>query len=75
MYNVKAVNKYFRTAVRADVDRIKNDIILTDRQGTIFDMFYIQRKDRLFIADTLSISPTVVDRELRRIRDKILQII
>ena len=75
MYNVKAVNKYFRTAIRADVDRIKNDIILTDRQDTIFDMFYIKRKDRLFIADTLCISPTVVDRELRRIRDKILQII
>ena len=75
MYNVKAVNKYFRTAIRADVDRIKNDIILTDRQDTIFNMFYIQRKDRLFIADTLCISPTVVDRELRRIRDKILQII
>lgn len=75
MYNVKAVNRYFRTAIRADVDRIKNDIILTDRQDTIFNMFYIQRKDRLFIADTLCISPTVVDRELRRIRDKILQII
>ena len=75
MYSVKAVNKYFRTAIRADVDRIKNDIILTDRQDTIFNMFYIQRKDRLFIADTLCISPTVVDRELRRIRDKILQII
>lgn len=75
MYNVKAVNKYFRTAIRADVDRIKNDIILTDRQDTIFNMFYIQRKDRLFIADTLSISPTVVDRELRQIRDKILRIL
>ena len=75
MYNVKAVNRYFRTAIRADVDRIKNDIILTDRQDTIFNMFYIQRKDRLFIADTLCISPTVVDRELRRIRDKILRIL
>ena len=75
MYNVKAVNRFFRTAIRADVDRIKNDIVLTDRQDTIFNMFYIQRKDRLFIADTLCISPTVVDRELRRIRDKILLII
>lgn len=75
MYNVKAVNRYFRTAIKADVDKIKNDIILTDRQDTIFNMFYIQRKDRLFIADTLCISPTVVDRELRRIRDKILRIL
>ena len=76
MYNnVKTVNRYFRTAIKADVDKIKNDIILSDRQDTIFNMFYIQRKDRLFIADTLSISPTVVDRELRQIRDKILRIL
>ena len=76
MYNnVKTVNRYFRTAIKADVDKIRNDIILSDRQDTIFNMFYIQRKDRLFIADMLSISPTVVDRELRQIRDKILRIL
>ena len=72
---VKAVNVFFKTAIKSDVDKIKSDIILTDRQETIFNMFYIQRKDRLFIADTLCISPAVVDRELRRIRDKILRIL
>ena len=75
MSDVKTVNRYFRNAIRADVDRIRQDIVLTDRQDTIFNMFYIQRKDRLFIADTLFISPRVVDRELRQIRDKILRIL
>ena len=72
---VKAVNSFFKTAVKPEVDRLKENIILTDRQDTIFDMYYLQGKDRLFIADTLYISPTVVDRELRQIRDKISKII
>ena len=71
----KAVNTFFRTAIKSEVEDIKDRIILSDRQDTIFQMYYIQRKDRCFIADTLSISPTVVDRELKTIRDKILRII
>lgn len=71
----KTVNRFFRTAIRSDVEKLKEEIILSDRQDKIFTMYYIQHKDRLFIADTLFISPTVVDRELRRIRDKILRII
>ena len=71
----KAVNRYFKTAIKSDVDKIKSEIILSDRQDTIFTMYYIQRKDRCFIADTLCISPTVVDRELKQIRDKILRIL
>ena len=71
----KAVNIFFKTAIRSDVDKIKEEIILSDRQDKIFTMYYIQRKDRNFIADSLYISATVVDRELRTIRDKILRIL
>lgn len=71
----KAVNTFFKTAIKSDVEKIKGDIILSDRQDKIFTMYYIQRKDRNFIADTLYISATVVDRELKIIRDKILRIL
>ena len=71
----KAVNTFFRTAIKSDVEKIKGEIILSDRQDKIFTMYYIQRKDRNFIADTLYISATVVDRELKTIRDKILRIL
>lgn len=71
----KAVNIFFKTAIKSDVDKIKEEIILSDRQDKIFHMYYIQRKDRNFIADSLYISATVVDRELRQIRDKILRIL
>ena len=75
MSNVKAVNSFFAGANKADVDGVKEKIILSDRQGTIFDMFYLQKKDINFIADTLFVSPAVISRELKRIRDKIMPII
>jgi len=72
---VKVINSFFAGADKADVDHIKEKIILTDRQDTIFQMFYIQGRDINFIADSLYISASVVNRELRRIRDKILRIL
>ena len=72
---VKAVNQFFAGANRADVDNVKDKIILSDRQDTIFTMFYLQKKDISYISDFLCVSPTVVCRELRKIRDKILPII
>ena len=75
MSNVKAVNSFFAGANRADVDGVKDKIILSDRQDTIFTMFYINKKDISYIADTLYVSPAVISRELKRIRDKILPII
>lgn len=72
---VKAVNSFFANADKADVDTIKDRMILTDRQDTIFRMFYIQGRDINFIADSLYISASVVNRELRKIRDKILRIL
>lgn len=75
MSNVKAVNSFFAGANRADVDGVKDKIILSDRQDTIFTMFYINKKDISYISDYLCVSPTVVCRELKRIRDKILPII
>ena len=71
----KAVNIFFKTAIKSDVDKIKEEIILSDRQDKIFTMYYLQRKDINFIADSLYLSASVVSRELKTIRDKILRIL
>ena len=34
----KAVNSFFRTAIKSDVEKIKEEIILSDRQDKIFHM-------------------------------------
>ena len=68
----KAVNEFFRDAVRKDVDGLAYDLLLTKRQERIYEMFYIQKHDINFIADTVGCCPRVVQKELKTIRKKIV---
>ena len=68
----RAVNAFFRTAVRRDVDGLVDDLLLTKRQRMIYDMFYIQRDDINYIADYVGCCERVVKKELRIIREKIV---
>ena len=71
---VKRITEYkvtMDTNGKPSVESVKDSIILTDRQETIFKMYYIQGKDVNFIADSLYISASVVCRELKTIRAKI----
>lgn len=72
---VRKVNEFFRLATRADIDRILSKIVLSERQSRIFEMFYIKRQNIGFIADTLYLSIDTINKELFRIRSKILQAI
>lgn len=72
---VRETNLFFRKANRADIDRIRSAIILSDRQEKIFDMFFIKRLDGHFIADSVGLSPTVVYREIGAIRCKIHEVL
>lgn len=75
MTDVLRVNHFFKLANRADVDSVLARIILSDRQIRIFDMFYLKRQNVNFIADSLYVSPAVINRELKSIREKISIII
>lgn len=68
---VRTVNRWFRSASRADLDELLSKIILSERQSKILEMFYVRRQNIGFIADTLCVSPTVVSVELSEIRSKI----
>lgn len=68
----KAVNAFFRDAIRKDVDGLAYDLLLTARQEKIYEMFYIQRQDINFIADSIGCCSRVVQKELRTIRKKIV---
>ena len=67
----KKVNAFFKTARKSEVKEIISDVLFTDRQNKVFEMFYIQRHDVNFIADTLFVSADTVNKELKNIRDKI----
>lgn len=72
---VKKINSFFREALRADVDNVRESIVLSERQCRIFDMFYVRKNDIGFIADSLNVCVSVVNEELRLIRGKILRVI
>lgn len=71
----KRINKFFRNAVKKDIDNVKGSIILSERQKKIFEMFYIQKQGIDFIADTLCVCRMVVNNELKTIRMKLEKIL
>ena len=72
---IKRINNFFRKAVKKDVDKIKSEIILSERQQQIFEMFYIKEQNIDFIADSLCVCKMVVNNELKIIREKIAKIL
>lgn len=72
---IKSINIFFKKAVKKDVDAIKSNIVLSDRQKIIFDMFYIKKQNIDFIADSLCVCRMVVNNELKIIREKIAKIL
>lgn len=71
---VLKINKFFRFATKSDIDKLLENMILTERQKRIFEMFYIKKQGRGFTADTLFISESEVSKELRLIRSKMLKV-
>lgn len=67
---VKGVNDFTKTAVKDDIEKIKADLLLSDRQEKIFHMYYIRRLDINFIADELGVCSLVISNELKIIRKK-----
>lgn len=72
---VKAINKFFRTAVKKDIDALNEELLLSDRQKEIFERFYIRKQDINFIADTLGVCSLVVSNELKIIRAKMVKVL
>ena len=71
----RKVNAFFRTALKSDVENVKDCLAMSERQERIFDMFYVKKNDIGFIADSLNVCVSVVNDELRLIRGKILRVI
>lgn len=72
---IKKINDFFRNAIKKDVDKINNELVLSERQQKIFEMFYIKKQNIDFIADSLCVCKMVVNNELKIIRKKIARIL
>lgn len=49
------------------------NLVLTERQAEIFELYYMKRHDRGFVADKLFVSQSTVSAELRSIRLKLIK--
>ena len=72
---VKKVNRFFKNCNKQDEQKLYDKMLLTERQEEIYRMYYLKDKDINFIADTLNVSSSVVAKELKIIRKKILLIL
>lgn len=72
---IKKINDFFRNAIKKDIDKIDSELILSERQRTIFEMFYLKKQNIDFIADSLCVCRMVVNNELKTIRIKIARIL
>lgn len=72
---IKTINNFFRKAIKKDIDEINSQLILSDRQKQIFEMFYIQKQNIDFIADSLCVCKMVVNNELKIIREKLARVL
>lgn len=70
--NSRRVNNFFKNANRADLQIITDDIIFSERQEKVMEMFYLRKKGINFIADTLNISSDSIKKDLYGIRQKII---
>ena len=39
---VKRINRYFKSAVKSDIDELLSKILLSERQEKIFEMYFIK---------------------------------
>ena len=72
---IKRINEFLKKAVKKDIDKINSEIILSDRQMEIFEMFYFKKQNIDCIADSLCVCKMVVNNELKIIRKKIARIL
>lgn len=72
---IKKINDFFRNAIKKDVDKINSELILSERQRKIFEMFYLKKQNIDFIADSLCVCRMVVNNELKAIRIKLARVL
>ena len=71
----KQVNNFFNEATKSDVDKLKDNMIISDHLKQVLEMRYIQGKDINYIAYVTGYSKGKIEADLRKIRKKISKII
>ena len=73
--SVKKVNLFLKNSSKKEINKILDEMILSERQEKIFQMFYLKKNCVGFIADSLYVSADTVYKELAVRRSKMLHVL
>jgi len=71
----KKVNQFFNFTPKSEIEKVKNDIVISDHLMKVLEMRYIQGKDIDYIAYQTGYSRGKIEADLRKIRKKIEKLI
>lgn len=67
----KKINQFFNFTPKAEINKVKDNIIVSDHLKQVLEMRYIQGKDIDYIAFKTGYSRGKIESDLRKIRKKI----
>ena len=71
----KRVNNFFNEATKSEVNKLKEELFITEHEMKVFKMRYIEGKDINFIAYETGYSKGKIESDLRKLRKKISKLI
>ena len=71
----KRVNQFFNFTPKSEVNKIKDNIIISEHLKQVLEMRYIEGRDREYIAYKTGYSRSKIEADLRKLRKKIERLI
>ena len=71
----KKVNRYFDEATKSDVNKLKEDILISEHLKRVLELRYIEGRDINYIAYITGYSKGKIEADLRKLRKKISKLI
>lgn len=67
----KKVNRFFNFTPKSEIEKVTNNIIISEHLKRVFEMRYIEGKDIDYIAYITGYSRGKIESDLRKLRKKI----
>lgn len=71
----RKVNEFFNFTPKSEIQKVKDNMVISEHLMTVLDMRYIQGKDIEYIAYKTGYSRGKIEADLRKIRKKIEKLI
>lgn len=67
----KRVNKFFNFTPKSEIDKVKENIVISEHLKQVLEMRYLEGRDIEYIAFKTGYSRSKIESDLRKLRKKI----